>query len=72
MEVFTEFMILISTMLLQQLLRQDLESEAKDVIESMFFAVIIIIVLVNLALLILTVFELWQERKKDKAREKEI
>ena len=67
-EVFTEFMVMISTILLQQFLRQDLEDEAKEVITHMFLALIAVIVLVNLAYLVLTLYEQWQEYKKDKAR----
>ena len=56
-EVFTEFMVMISTILLQQFLRQDLEDKAKEVLSNMFFAVIAMIVLVNLAYLVSTLYE---------------
>ena len=51
-EVSTEFMVMISTILLQQFLRQDLEDEAKSVLSKMFLAVIAMIILVNFAYLV--------------------
>ena len=71
-EVFTEFMVMISTILLQQFLRQDLEDKAKEVLSNMFFAVIAMIVLVNLAYLVSTLYEQWWDYKVDKARQKRV
>ena len=51
-EVSTEFMVMISTILLQQFLRKDLEDEAKSVLSKMFLAVIAMIILVNFAYLV--------------------
>ena len=56
-EVSTEFMVMISTILLQQFLRQDLEDEAKGVIQNMFLTIIAVIVLINLAYLVSTLYE---------------
>ena len=71
-EVFTEFMVMISTILLQQFLRQDLEDEAKVVITNMFLAIMAVIVLVNFAYLALTLYEQWKIYKKDEARMKQV
>ena len=67
-EVFTEFMVMISTILLQQFLRQDLEEVAKEIITNIFLAVIGTIILVNFAYLLVTLKEQWKEYKRDKVR----
>ena len=71
-EVFTEFMVMVSTILLQQFLRQDLKDEAKEVLSNMFLAIIAMIVLVNFAYLVITLYEQRQESKKEEAREKRV
>ena len=71
-EVFTEFMVMVSTILLQQFLRQDLKDEAKEVLSNMFLAIIAMIVLVNFAYLVITLYEQRQESKKEEAREKQV
>ena len=63
-------MVMTSTILLQQFLRQDMKDEAKELLSDMFITVIAVIVLVNFSYLVLTLYEQWQESKKEKIRKK--
>ena len=56
-EVFTEFMSMVSTILLQQFLRQDLKDEAKELATNMFLIAIGVIVIANFTYLAMTLYE---------------
>ena len=52
---------MISTILLQQFLRKDLDEKAKEVISNIFIALIASITLVNVAYFVLTIYEQLRE-----------